>query len=308
MKTKKLTLSSGILLVIAASLSIFGLIAVVEALVKTLLFTPVNVEGNREYVLTYLIVSIYQILVSIYQICLYIAQGIVYMIFGVKMIKRSTPTSEGKANKKILIASLVCVSCSLIFDPVEIMKLLFVALIPVIACALSFDTKVVEPVVEKPVYLYGTNKNGKDLGGVNLDDAGNVVSDKPYAVVDKFGKVEYVGGNQNNVANVQTASDNNVKVSAQSAFEPSNAQLNESKLATLAQLKNGGVISEAEYNEFVSKVVSNQTVKVNADKSEDIKVPNKSRVSKVTKTTTRKTTTKKPQTKDKKIETSEENK
>ena len=146
MKTKKLTLSSGILLVIAASLSIFGLIAVVEALVKTLLFTPVNVEGNREYVLTYLIVSIYQI-------CLYIAQGIVYMIFGVKMIKRSTPTSEGKANKKILIASLVCVSCSLIFDPVEIMKLLFVALIPVIACALSFDTKVVEPVVEKPVYL-----------------------------------------------------------------------------------------------------------------------------------------------------------
>ncbi len=301
MKTKKLTLSSGILLVIAASLSIFGLIAVVEALVKTLLFTPVNVEGNREYVLTYLIVSIYQI-------CLYIAQGIVYMIFGVKMIKRSTPTSEGKANKKILIASLVCVSCSLIFDPVEIMKLLFVALIPVIACALSFDTKVVEPVVEKPVYLYGTNKNGKDLGGVNLDDAGNVVSDKPYAVVDKFGKVEYVGGNQNNVANVQTASDNNVKVSAQSAFEPSNAQLNESKLATLAQLKNSGVISEAEYNEFVSKVVSNQTVKVNADKSEDIKVPNKSRVSKVTKTTTRKTTTKKPQTKDKKIETSEENK
>ena len=301
MKTKKLTLSSGILLVIAASLSIFGLIAVVEALVKTLLFTPVNVEGNREYVLTYLIVSIYQI-------CLYIAQGIVYMIFGVKMIKRSTPTSEGKANKKILIASLVCVSCSLIFDPVEIMKLLFVALIPVIACALSFDTKVVEPVVEKPVYLYGTNKNGKDLGGVNLDDAGNVVSDKPYAVVDKFGKVEYVGGNQNNVANVQTASDNNVKVSAQSAFEPSNAQLNESKLATLAQLKNSGVISEAEYNEFVSKVVSNQTVKVNADKPEDIKVPNKSRVSKVTKTTTRKTTTKKPQTKDKKIETSEENK
>ena len=301
MKTKKLTLSSGILLVIAASLSIFGLIAVVEALVKTLLFTPVNVEGNREYVLTYLIVSIYQI-------CLYIAQGIVYMIFGVKMIKRSTPTSEGKANKKILIASLVCVSCSLIFDPVEIMKLLFVALIPVIACALSFDTKVVEPVVEKPVYLYGTNKNGKDLGGVNLDDAGNVVSDKPYAVVDKFGKVEYVGGNQNNVANVQTASDNNVKVSAQSAFEPSNAQLNESKLATLAQLKNSGVISEAEYNEFVSKVVSNQTVKVNADKSEDIKVPNKSRVSKATKTTTRKTTTKKPQTKDKKIETSEENK
>lgn len=301
MKTKKLTLSSGILLVIAASLSIFGLIAVVEALVKTLLFTPVNVEGNREYVLTYLIVSIYQI-------CLYIAQGIVYMIFGVKMIKRSTPTSDGKANKKILIASLVCVSCSLIFDPVEIMKLLFVALIPVIACALSFDTKVVEPVVEKPVYLYGTNKNGKDLGGVNLDDAGNVVSDKPYAVVDKFGKVEYVGGNQNNVANVQTASDNNVKVSAQSAFEPSNAQLNESKLATLAQLKNSGVISEAEYNEFVSKVVSNQTVKVNADKSEDIKVPNKSRVSKVTKTTTRKTTTKKPQTKDKKIETSEENK
>ena len=301
MKTKKLTLSSGILLVIAASLSIFGLIAVVEALVKTLLFTPVNVEGNREYVLTYLIVSIYQI-------CLYIAQGIVYMIFGVKMIKRSTPTSEGKANKKILIASLVCVSCSLIFDPVEIMKLLFVALIPVIACALSFDTKVVEPVVEKPVYLYGTNKNGKDLGGVNLDDAGNVVSDKPYAVVDKFGKVEYVGGNQNNVANVQTASDNNVKVSAQSAFEPSNAQLNESKLATLAQLKNSGVISESEYNEFVSKVVSNQTVKVNADKSEDIKVPNKSRVSKVTKTTTRKTTTKKPQTKDKKIETSEENK
>ena len=301
MKTKKLTLSSGILLVIAASLSIFGLIAVVEALVKTLLFTPVNVEGNREYVLTYLIVSIYQI-------CLYIAQGIVYMIFGVKMIKRSTPTSEGKANKKILIASLVCVSCSLIFDPVEIMKLLFVALIPVIACALSFDTKVIEPVVEKPVYLYGTNKNGKDLGGVNLDDAGNVVSDKPYAVVDKFGKVEYVGGNQNNVANVQTASDNNVKVSAQSAFEPSNAQLNESKLATLAQLKNSGVISEAEYNEFVSKVVSNQTVKVNADKSEDIKVPNKSRVSKVTKTTTRKTTTKKPQTKDKKIETSEENK
>lgn len=292
MKTKKLTLSSGILLVIAASLSIFGLIAVVEALVKTLLFTPVNVEGNREYVLTYLIVSIYQI-------CLYIAQGIVYMIFGVKMIKRSTPTSEGKANKKILIASLVCVSCSLIFDPVEIMKLLFVALIPVIACALSFDTKVVEPVVEKPVYLYGTNKNGKDLGGVNLDDAGNVVSDKPYAVVDKFGKVEYVGGNQNNVANVQTASDNNVKASAQSAFEPSNAQLNESKLATLAQLKNSGVISEAEYNEFVSKVVSNQTVKVNADKSEDIKVPNKSRVSKVTKTTTRKTTTKKPQTKDK---------
>ncbi len=287
MKTKKLTLSSGILLVIAASLSIFGLIAVVEALVKTLLFTPVNVEGNREYVLTYLIVSIYQI-------CLYIAQGIVYMIFGVKMIKRSTPTSEGKANKKILIASLVCVSCSLIFDPVEIMKLLFVALIPVIACALSFDTKVVEPVVEKPVYLYGTNKNGKDLGGVNLDDAGNVVSDKPYAVVDKFGKVEYVGGNQNNVANVQTASDNNVKASAQSAFEPSNAQLNESKLATLAQLKNSGVISEAEYNEFVSKVVSNQTVKVNADKSEDIKVPNKSRVSKVTKTTT-----KKPQTKDK---------
>lgn len=301
MKTKKLTLSSGILLVIAASLSIFGLIAVVEALVKTLLFTPVNVEGNREYVLTYLIVSIYQI-------CLYIAQGIVYMIFGVKMIKRSTPTSEGKANKKILIASLVCVSCSLIFDPVEIMKLLFVALIPVIACALSFDTKVVEPVVEKPVYLYGTNKNGKDLGGVNLDDAGNVVSDKPYAVVDKFGKVEYVGGNQNNVANVQTASDNNVKVSAQSTFEPSNAQLNESKLATLAQLKNSGVISEAEYNEFVSKVVSNQTVKVNADKPEDIKVPNKSRVSKVTKTTTRKTTTKKPQTKDKKIETSEENK
>ena len=301
MKTKKLTLSSGILLVIAASLSIFGLIAVVEALVKTLLFTPVNVEGNREYVLTYLIVSIYQI-------CLYIAQGIVYMIFGVKMIKRSTPTSEGKANKKILIASLVCVSCSLIFDPVEIMKLLFVALIPVIACALSFDTKVIEPVVEKPVYLYGTNKNGKDLGGVNLDDAGNVVSDKPYAVVDKFGKVEYVGGNQNNVANVQTASDNNVKVSAQSAFEPSNAQLNESKLATLAQLKNSGVISESEYNEFVSKVVSNQTVKVNADKSEDIKVPNKSRVSKVTKTTTRKTTTKKPQTKDKKIETSEENK
>lgn len=301
MKTKKLTLSSGILLVIAASLSIFGLIAVVEALVKTLLFTPVNVEGNREYVLTYLIVSIYQI-------CLYIAQGIVYMIFGVKMIKRSTPTSEGKANKKILIASLVCVSCSLIFDPVEIMKLLFVALIPVIACALSFDTKVIEPVVEKPVYLYGTNKNGKDLGGVNLDDAGNVVSDKPYAVVDKFGKVEYVGGNQNNVANVQTASDNNVKVSAQSTFEPSNAQLNESKLATLAQLKNSGVISEAEYNEFVSKVVSNQTVKVNADKSEDIKVPNKSRVSKVTKTTTRKTTTKKPQTKDKKIETSEENK
>ena len=301
MKTKKLTLSSGILLVIAASLSIFGLIAVVEALVKTLLFTPVNVEGNREYVLTYLIVSIYQI-------CLYIAQGIVYMIFGVKMIKRSTPTSEGKANKKILIASLVCVSCSLIFDPVEIMKLLFVALIPVIACALSFDTKVVEPVVEKPVYLYGTNKNGKDLGGVNLDDAGNVVSDKPYAVVDKFGKVEYVGGNQNNVANVQTASDNNVKVSAQSAFEPSNAQLNESKLATLAQLKNSGVISESEYNEFVSKVVSNQTVKVNADKSEDIKVPNKSSVSKVTKTTTRKTTTKKPQTKDKKIETSEENK
>lgn len=301
MKTKKLTLSSGILLVIAASLSIFGLIAVVEALVKTLLFTPVNVEGNREYVLTYLIVSIYQI-------CLYIAQGIVYMIFGVKMIKRSTPTSEGKANKKILIASLVCVSCSLIFDPVEIMKLLFVALIPVIACALSFDTKVVEPVVEKPVYLYGTNKNGKDLGGVNLDDAGNVVSDKPYAVVDKFGKVEYVGGTQNNVANVQTASDNNVKVSAQSAFEPSNAQLNESKLATLAQLKNSGVISEAEYNEFVSKVVSNQTVKVNADKSEDIKVPNKSSVSKVTKTTTRKTTTKKPQTKDKKIETSEENK
>lgn len=301
MKTKKLTLSSGILLVIAASLSIFGLIAVVEALVKTLLFTPVNVEGNREYVLTYLIVSIYQI-------CLYIAQGIVYMIFGVKMIKRSTPTSEGKANKKILIASLVCVSCSLIFDPVEIMKLLFVALIPVIACALSFDTKVVEPVVEKPVYLYGTNKNGKDLGGVNLDDAGNVVSDKPYAVVDKFGKVEYVGGNQNNVANNQTASDNNVKVSAQSAFEPSNTQLNESKLATLAQLKNSGVISEAEYNEFVSKVVSNQTVKVNADKSEDIKVPNKSRVSKVTKTTTRKTTTKKPQTKDKKIETSEENK
>ena len=301
MKTKKLTLSSGILLVIAASLSIFGLIAVVEALVKTLLFTPVNVEGNREYVLTYLIVSIYQI-------CLYIAHGIVYMIFGVKMIKRSTPTSEGKANKKILIASLVCVSCSLIFDPVEIMKLLFVALIPVIACALSFDTKVVEPVVEKPVYLYGTNKNGKDLGGVNLDDAGNVVSDKPYAVVDKFGKVEYVGGNQNNVANVQTASDNNVKVSAQSAFEPSNAQLNESKLATLAQLKNSGVISESEYNEFVSKVVSNQTVKVNADKPEDIKVPNKSRVSKVTKTTTRKTTTKKPQTKDKKIETSEENK
>ena len=301
MKTKKLTLSSGILLVIAASLSIFGLIAVVEALVKTLLFTPVNVEGNREYVLTYLIVSIYQI-------CLYIAQGIVYMIFGVKMIKRSTPTSEGKANKKILIASLVCVSCSLIFDPVEIMKLLFVALIPVIACALSFDTKVVEPVVEKPVYLYGTNKNGKDLGGVNLDDAGNVVSDKPYAVVDKFGKVEYVGGNQNNVANVQTASDNNVKVSAQSTFEPSNAQLNESKLATLAQLKNSGVISEAEYNEFVSKVVSNQTVKVNADKSEDIKVPNKSSVSKVTKTTTRKTTTKKSQTKDKKIETSEENK
>ena len=301
MKTKKLTLSSGILLVIAASLSIFGLIAVVETLVKTLLFTPVNVEGNREYVLTYLIVSIYQI-------CLYIAQGIVYMIFGVKMIKRSTPTSEGKANKKILIASLVCVSCSLIFDPVEIMKLLFVALIPVIACALSFDTKVVEPVVEKPVYLYGTNKNGKDLGGVNLDDAGNVVSDKPYAVVDKFGKVEYVGGNQNNVANVQTASDNNVKVSAQSAFEPSNAQLNESKLATLAQLKTSGVISEAEYNEFVSKVVSNQTVKVNADKSEDIKVPNKSSVSKVTKTTTRKTTTKKPQTKDKKIETSEENK
>lgn len=301
MKTKKLTLSSGILLVIAASLSIFGLIAVVEALVKTLLFTPVNVEGNREYVLTYLIVSIYQI-------CLYIAQGIVYMIFGVKMIKHSTPTPEGKANKKILIASLVCVSCSLIFDPVEIMKLLFVALIPVIACALSFDTKVVEPVVEKPVYLYGTNKNGKDLGGVNLDDAGNVVSDKPYAVVDKFGKVEYVGGNQNNVANVQTASDNNVKVSAQSAFEPSNAQLNESKLATLAQLKNSGVISEAEYNEFVSKVVSNQTVKVNADKSEDIKVPNKSSVSKVTKTTTRKTTTKKPQTKDKKIETSEENK
>lgn len=301
MKTKKLTLSSGILLVIAASLSIFGLIAVVETLVKTLLFTPVNVEGNREYVLTYLIVSIYQI-------CLYIAQGIVYMIFGVKMIKRSTPTSEGKANKKILIASLVCVSCSLIFDPVEIMKLLFVALIPVIACALNFDTKVVEPVVEKPVYLYGTNKNGKDLGGVNLDDAGNVVSDKPYAVVDKFGKVEYVGGNQNNVANVQTASDNNVKVSAQSAFEPSNAQLNESKLATLAQLKNSGVISEAEYNEFVSKVVSNQTVKVNADKSEDIKVPNKSRVSKATKTTTRKTTTKKSQTKDKKIETSEENK
>lgn len=301
MKTKKLTLSSGILLVIAASLSIFGLIAVVEALVKTLLFTPVNVEGNREYVLTYLIVSIYQI-------CLYIAQGIVYMIFGVKMIKRSTPTSEGKANKKILIASLVCVSCSLIFDPVEIMKLLFVALIPVIACALSFDTKVIEPVVEKPVYLYGTNKNGKDLGGVNLDDAGNVVSDKPYAVVDKFGKVEYVGGNQNNVANVQTASDNNVKVSAQSTFEPSNAQLNESKLATLAQLKNSGVISEAEYNEFVSKVVSNQTVKVNADKSEDIKVPNKSRVSKATKTTTRKTTTKKSQTKDKKIETSEENK
>ena len=301
MKTKKLTLSSGILLVIAASLSIFGLIAVVEALVKTLLFTPVNVEGNREYVLTYLIVSIYQI-------CLYIAHGIVYMIFGVKMITRSTPTSEGKAHKKILIASLVCVSCSLIFDPVEIMKLLFVALIPVIACALSFDTKVIEPVVEKPVYLYGTNKNGKDLGGVNLDDAGNVVSDKPYAVVDKFGKVEYVGGNQNNVANVQTASDNNVKVSAQSAFEPSNAQLNESKLATLAQLKNSGVISEAEYNEFVSKVVSNQTVKVNADKSEDIKVPNKSRVSKVTKTTTRKTTTKKPQTKDKKIETSEENK
>ena len=301
MKTKKLTLSSGILLVIAASLSIFGLIAVVEALVKTLLFTPVNVEGNREYVLTYLIVSIYQI-------CLYIAHGIVYMIFGVKMIKRSTPTSEGKANKKILIASLVCVSCSLIFDPVEIMKLLFVALIPVIACALSFDTKVIEPVVEKPVYLYGTNKNGKDLGGVNLDDAGNVVSDKPYAVVDKFGKVEYVGGNQNNVANVQTASDNNVKVSAQSAFEPSNAQLNESKLATLAQLKNSGVISEAEYNEFVSKVVSNQTVKVNADKSEDIKVPNKSRVSKATKTTTRKTKTKKSQTKDKKIETSEENK
>ena len=301
MKTKKLTLSSGILLVIAASLSIFGLIAVVEALVKTLLFTPVNVEGNREYVLTYLIVSIYQI-------CLYIAQGIVYMIFGVKMIKRSTPTSEGKANKKILIASLVCVSCSLIFDPVEIMKLLFVALIPVIACALSFDTKVVEPVVEKPVYLYGTNKNGKDMGGVNLDDADNVVSDTPDEVVDKFGKVEYVGGNQNNVANVQTASDNNVKVSAQSAFEPSNAQLNESKLATLAQLKNSGVISEAEYNEFVSKVVSNQTVKVNADKSEDIKVPNKSSVSKVTKTTTRKTTTKKPQTKDKKIETSEENK
>lgn len=301
MKTKKLTLSSGILLVIAASLSIFGLIAVVEALVKTLLFTPVNVEGNREYVLTYLIVSIYQI-------CLYIAQGIVYMIFGVKMIKRSTPTSEGKANKKILIASLVCVSCSLIFDPVEIMKLLFVALIPVIACALSFDTKVVEPVVEKPVYLYGTNKNGKDLGGVNLDDAGNVVSDKPYAVVDKFGKVEYVGGNQNNVANVQTASDNNVKVSAQSAFEPSNAQLNESKLATLAQLKNSGVISEAEYNEFVSKVVSNQTVNVNADKLEDIKVSNKSRVSKATKTTTRKTTTKKTQIKDKKIETSEENK
>ena len=300
MKTKKLTLSSGILLVIAASLSIFGLIAVVEELVKTLLFTPVNVEGNEVYVLTYLIVSIYQI-------CLYIAQAIVYMIFGVKMIKRSTPASEGKANKKILIASLVCVSCSLILDPVEIMKLLYVALIPVIACALSFDTKVVEPVAEKPVYLYGTNKNGKDLGGVNLDETGNVVSDKPYAVVDKFGKVEYVGGNQNNVDNVKTAKDNNVKESAPSTVEPSNAQLNESKLATLAQLKNSGVISEAEYNEFVSKVVSNQNVKV-ADKSEDIKVPKKTRVSKTTKTTTRKTTIKKPQTKDKKIETSEENK
>ncbi len=300
MKTKKLTLSSGILLVIAASLSIFGLIAVVEALVKTLLFTPVNVEGNREYVLTYLIVSIYQI-------CLYIAQGIVYMIFGVKMIKRSTPASEGKANKKILIASLVCVSCSLILDPVEIMKLLYVALIPVMACALSFDTKVVEPVAEKPVYLYGTNKNGKDLGGVNLDEAGNVVSDKPYAVVDKFGKVEYVGGNQNNVDNVQSVMNNNVKDSTPSAFEPSNTQLNESKLATLAQLKNSGVISEAEYIEFVSKVVSNQNVKV-ADKSEDIKASKKPRASKTTKTTTRKTTTKKPQTKDKKIEASEENK
>lgn len=289
MKTKKLTLTSGILLVIASSLSIFGLIAVIEELIKTLYFTPINIEENQTYISAYIIMSVYQI-------CLSIAQSIIYMIFGIKMLKRSTPASDGKANKKILIASLVCVSCSLILDPVEIMKLLFIALIPVLACALNFDTKDVAVQEEKPVYLYGTNKNGKDLGGVNLDENGHVVSDKPYAVLGKDGKIEYKNSpNDLTTSKIDVSHIDTKDVNMFDNQSTKKSALEETRIATLNELKNNGIISETEYIDFVSKMVSKKDTETILEKDKPVAhmTSKKTRTTQTTKDKSQKTPSKK---------------
>lgn len=284
MKNKKLTLTCGIILVICASLSIVGAFSVVTQTVNTLLWTPIEREGYNTFIT-------WTILEAVYALVINISQAIVYMIFGVKLIKNSKTDSDATQNKTKIITLIVLVGCSLIFDSNAAMKFIYVALIPLLSCALAYETKNVQVLEEKVISLYGTNKNGKDLGGVDLDEFGNVRPDSKVAVMED-GKVvikqasELGNATQNNLADVKVGS---------------NSQ-EQAKLSMLNELKNNGIISSEEYQKYSNRIsgVSNENTSLET-KAEPSQNETKNNLDVATKkTVSRKKTTKDSDTKNKK--------
>ena len=284
MKNKKLTLTCGIILVICASLSIVGAFSVVTQTVNTLLWTPIEREGYNTFIT-------WTILEAVYALVINIAQAIVYMIFGVKLIKNSKTDSDATQNKTKIITLIVLVGCSLIFDSNVAMKFIYVALIPLLSCALAYETKNVQVLEEKVISLYGTNKNGKDLGGVDLDEFGNVRPDSKVAVMEDGMVVikqasELGNATQNNLADVKVGS---------------NSQ-EQAKLAMLNELKNNGIISSEEYQKYLNRIsgVSNENTSLET-KAEPSQNETKNNLDVATKkTVSRKKTTKDNDTKNKK--------
>ena len=284
MKNKKLTLTCGIILVICASLSIVGAFSVVTQTVNTLLWTPIEREGYNTFIT-------WTILEAVYALVINIAQAIVYMIFGVKLIKNSKTESDATQNKTKIITLIVLVGCSLIFDSNVAMKFIYVALIPLLSCALAYETKNVQVLEEKVISLYGTNKNGKDLGGVDLDEFGNVRPGSKVAVMEDGMVVikqasELGNATQNNLADVKVGS---------------NSQ-EQAKLSMLNELKNNGTISREEYQKYLNRIsgVSNENTSLET-KAEPSQNETKNNLDVATKkTVSRKKTTKDNDTKNKK--------
>lgn len=282
MKNKKLTLTCGIILVICASLSIVGAFSVVTQTINTLLWTPIERDGYNTFVT-------WTILEAVYALVIDIAQAIVYMIFGVKLIKNSKTESDGTQNKTKIITLIVLVSCSLLFDLNTAMKFIYVALIPLLSCALAYETKSHQDVEEKVVSLYGTNKNGKDLGGVDLDEFGNPRPDSKIAVMED-GKVvvkqasELGNTTQNNVADVKVGS---------------NSQ-EQAKLAMLNELKSNGIISNDEYQKYLNRISGVSNENTSLEKGEPSQTETQNLEVEIKKTVTRKKITKDNDTKNKK--------
>lgn len=191
MKKNKLTLSAGILLVIAASICVISSIICLYSLGATIL----EISLSEEYSLVNYIILI-AVIALLISLLFKIAQVIVFMILGIKLIKNGKKGKSVNEYRGLIITTMILAYISALFGNSDITGFfefgLFLTAGILLSCALSMkDEALVQETPQAEVKKEETQKEedsmAKQINALQELKDNGVIGNKEY--LDKLQKI-----------------------------------------------------------------------------------------------------------------------